>query len=196
MSNLEALSQLLNNTRGTIAGRPGSQSEVSALEWSIFRCWGGNYSKLPTAVHPGNGLRSFSISFYKSNKISRDPSDITQWKTILFQSVTFSGPHGRCSSRQVPLGLLFLVRGSLGHLRIWFWNWPNGSILHWVNFHSKLLNKYKCGLRKDKKQYLMEVNSLKKVHGESVTEFTTHFCKFYHQIPEVVNPSEPTAMIA
>jgi len=52
------------------------------------------------------------------------------------------------------------------------------------------------GVKVDTKYYMIEFNTFKMNNGEIVIEFINILCKLYYRIPNIVNPSNPGAMVA
>ena len=80
-----------------------------------------------------------------------------------------------------------------GEARKWFKTLPAASIGDITALDDAFLKYW--GDRKDYLHYITEFGNIKRKMGESVSDFTKRFTKMYEKIPEVVKPSETSAMI-
>jgi hypothetical protein len=81
-----------------------------------------------------------------------------------------------------------------GEVRKWFRGLAPGSIAGIEALDSAFLRKW--GDRKDFMYYMIEFGSLKKMEGESVSDFSKIFNKMYNKIPAEIKPSEASAQIS
>jgi hypothetical protein len=81
-----------------------------------------------------------------------------------------------------------------GEVRKWFRGLAPGSIAGIEALDSAFLRQW--GDRKDFMYYMTEFGSLKKMEGESVSDFSKRFNKMYNKIPAEINPSEASAKIS
>jgi hypothetical protein len=81
-----------------------------------------------------------------------------------------------------------------GEVRKWFRGLAPGSIAWIEALDSVFLRQW--GDRKDFMYYMTEFGSLKKMEGESVSDFSKRFNKMYNKIPAEINPSEASAKIS
>jgi hypothetical protein len=78
-----------------------------------------------------------------------------------------------------------------GEVRKWSRGLAPGSIVGIEVLDSSFLRQW--GDRKDFIYYMTEFGSLKKIEGESVSDFSKRFNKMYNKIPAKINPSEASA---
>jgi hypothetical protein len=81
-----------------------------------------------------------------------------------------------------------------GKVRKWFRGLAPGSIARIEALDNVFLRQW--GDRKDFMYYMTEFGSLKKMEGESVSDFSKRFNKMYNKIPAEVKPSEASAQIS
>jgi hypothetical protein len=81
-----------------------------------------------------------------------------------------------------------------GEVRKWFRGLAPGSIAGIEALDSVFLRQW--GDRKDFMYYMTEFGSLKKMDGESVSDFSKRFNKMYNKIPAEIKPSEASAQIS
>jgi hypothetical protein len=81
-----------------------------------------------------------------------------------------------------------------GEVRRWFRGLPPGSIAGIEALDSVFLRKWRD--RKDFMYYMTKFGSLKKLEGESVSDFSKIFNKMYNKIPAEIKPSEASAQIS
>jgi hypothetical protein len=81
-----------------------------------------------------------------------------------------------------------------GEVRKWFRGLAPGSIVGIEALDSAFLRQW--GDRKDFMYYMTEFGSLKKMEGESVSDFSKKFNKMYNKIPAEIKPSEASAKIS
>jgi hypothetical protein len=81
-----------------------------------------------------------------------------------------------------------------GEVRKWFRELAPGSIAGIEALDSAFLRQW--GDRKDFMYYMTEFGSLKKMDGESVSDFSKRFNKMYNKIPAEIKPSEASAKIS
>jgi ribonuclease HI len=81
-----------------------------------------------------------------------------------------------------------------GEVRKWFRGLAPGSIAGIEALDNVFLRQW--GDRKDFMYYMTEFGSLKKMEGESVSDFSKRFNKMYNKIPAEINPSEASAQIS
>jgi ribonuclease HI len=81
-----------------------------------------------------------------------------------------------------------------GEVRKWFRGLAPGSIAGIEALDSAFLRQW--GDRKDFMYYMTEFGSLKKMEGESVSDFSKRFNKMYNKIPAEIKPSEASAQIS
>jgi hypothetical protein len=81
-----------------------------------------------------------------------------------------------------------------GEVRKWFRGLAPGSIAGIEALDSAFLRQW--GDRKDFMYYMTEFGSLKKMDGESVSDFSKRFNKMYNKIPAEIKPSEASAKIS
>jgi hypothetical protein len=81
-----------------------------------------------------------------------------------------------------------------GEVRKWFRGLAPGSIAGIEAMDNAFLRQW--GDRKDFVYYMTEFGSLKKVEGESVSDFSKRFNKMYNKIPAEIKPSEASAKIS
>jgi hypothetical protein len=81
-----------------------------------------------------------------------------------------------------------------GEVRKWFRGLAPGSIAGIEALDSVFLRQW--GDRKDFMYYMTEFGSLKKMEGESVSDFSKRFNKMYNKIPAEIKPSEASAQIS
>jgi hypothetical protein len=81
-----------------------------------------------------------------------------------------------------------------GEVRKWFRGLAPGSIAGIEALDSAFLRQW--GDRKDFMYYMTEFGSLKKMEGESVSDFSKRFNKMYNKIPVEIKPSEASAKIS
>jgi hypothetical protein len=81
-----------------------------------------------------------------------------------------------------------------GEVRKWFRGLALGSIAGIEALDSAFLRQW--GDRKDFMYYMTEFGSLKKMDGESVSDFSKRFNKMYNKIPAEIKPSEASAKIS
>jgi uncharacterized small protein (DUF1192 family) len=81
-----------------------------------------------------------------------------------------------------------------GEVRKWFRGLAPGSIAGIEALDTVFLRQW--GDRKDYIYYMTEFGSLKKIKGESVSDFSKRFNKMYNKIPAEVKPSEASAQIS
>jgi hypothetical protein len=81
-----------------------------------------------------------------------------------------------------------------GEVRKWFRGLAPGSIAGIEALDSAFLRQW--GDRKDFMYYMTEFGSLKKMEGESVSDFSKRFNKMYNKIPAEIKPSEASAKIS
>jgi uncharacterized small protein (DUF1192 family) len=81
-----------------------------------------------------------------------------------------------------------------GEVRKWFRGLAPGSIAGIEALDTVFLRQW--GDRKDYIYYMTEFGSLKKMEGESVSDFSKRFNKMYNKIPAEVKPSEASAQIS
>jgi hypothetical protein len=81
-----------------------------------------------------------------------------------------------------------------GEVRKWFRGLAPGSIAGIEALDIVFLRQW--GDRKDYIYYMTEFGSLKKMEGESVSDFSKRFNKMYNKIPTEVKPSEASAQIS
>ena len=74
-----------------------------------------------------------------------------------------------------------------GEVRKWFRGLAPGSIAGIEALDSAFLRQW--GNRKDFMYYMTEFGSLKKMEGESVSDFSKRFNKMYNKIPAEIKPS-------
>jgi hypothetical protein len=79
-------------------------------------------------------------------------------------------------------------------VRKWFRGLAPGSIAGIEALDSAFLRQW--GDRKDFMYYMTEFGSLKKMEGESVSDFSKIFNKMYNKIPAEIKPSEASAKIS
>jgi hypothetical protein len=79
-------------------------------------------------------------------------------------------------------------------VRKWFRGLAPGSIAGIEALDNAFLRQW--GDRKDFMYYMTEFGSLKKMEGESVSDFSKRFNKMYNKIPAEINPSEASAKIS
>jgi hypothetical protein len=80
-----------------------------------------------------------------------------------------------------------------GKVRKWFRGLALGSIAGIEALDSAFLRQW--GDRKDFMYYMTEFRSLKKMDGDSVSNFSKRFNKMYNKIPADIKPSEASAKI-
>jgi uncharacterized small protein (DUF1192 family) len=81
-----------------------------------------------------------------------------------------------------------------GEVRKWFRGLAPGSIAGIEALDNVFLRQW--GDRKDYMYYMTEFGSLKKMEGESVSDFSKRFNKMYNKIPAEIKPSEASAQIS
>ena len=81
-----------------------------------------------------------------------------------------------------------------GEVRKWFIGLPPGSIVGIESLDSVFLRQW--GDRKDFMYYMTVFGSLKKMDGESVSDFSKRFNKMYNNIPSEIKASEASAQIS
>jgi uncharacterized small protein (DUF1192 family) len=81
-----------------------------------------------------------------------------------------------------------------GEVRKWFRGLAPGSIAGIEALDSVFLRQW--GDRKDYMYYMTEFGALKKMEGESVSDFSKRFNKMYNKIPAEIKPSEASAQIS
>jgi hypothetical protein len=81
-----------------------------------------------------------------------------------------------------------------GEVRKWFRGLAPGSITGIEALDNVFLRQW--GDRKDYMYYMTEFGSLKKMEGESVSNFSKRFNKMYNKIPAEIKPSEAFAQIS
>jgi hypothetical protein len=81
-----------------------------------------------------------------------------------------------------------------GEVRKWFRGLAPGSIAGIEALDSAFLRQW--GDRKDFMYYMTEFGSLKKLEGDSVSDFSKIFNKMYNKIPAEIKPSEASAQIS
>jgi ribonuclease HI len=81
-----------------------------------------------------------------------------------------------------------------GEVRKWFRGLAPGSMAGIEALDSAFLRQW--GDRKDFMYYMTEFGSLKKMEGESVSDFSKRFNKMYNKIPAEIKPSEASAKIS
>jgi hypothetical protein len=81
-----------------------------------------------------------------------------------------------------------------GEVRKWFRGFPPGSIAGIEALDSAFLRQW--GDRKDFMYYMTDFGSLKKMEGESISDFSKRFNKMYNKIPAEIKPSEASAQIS
>jgi len=81
-----------------------------------------------------------------------------------------------------------------GEVRKWFRGLAPGSIVGIEALDSDFLRQW--GDRKDFMYYMTEFGSLKKMEGESVSDFSKRFNKMYNKIPAEIKLSESSAQIS
>jgi hypothetical protein len=86
------------------------------------------------------------------------------------------------------------VQSPDGEVRKWFRGLTPGSIAGIEALDSVFLRQW--GDRKDFMYYMTEFGSLKKMEGESVSDFSKRFNKMYNKIPAEIKPSETSAQIS
>jgi hypothetical protein len=79
-------------------------------------------------------------------------------------------------------------------VRKWFRGLAPGSITRIEALDNAFLRQW--GDKKDFMYYMTEFNSLKKMEGDSVSEFSKRFNKMYNKIPDEIKPSEASAKIS
>jgi hypothetical protein len=79
-------------------------------------------------------------------------------------------------------------------VRKWFRGLAPGSIAGIEALDSAFLRQW--GDRKDFMYYMIEFGSLKKMEGESVSDFSKRFNRMYNKIPAEIKPSEASAKIS
>jgi hypothetical protein len=80
-----------------------------------------------------------------------------------------------------------------GEVRKWFRGLAPGSIAGIEALDSAFLRQW--GDRKDVMYYMTKFKSLKKMEGDSVSDFSKRFNKMYNKIPAEIKPSEASAKI-
>jgi hypothetical protein len=81
-----------------------------------------------------------------------------------------------------------------GEVRKWFRGLALGSIFGIEALDNVFLRQW--GDRKDFMYYMIEFGSLKKMEGESVSDFSKRFNEMYSRIPAEIKPSEASAQIS
>jgi hypothetical protein len=81
-----------------------------------------------------------------------------------------------------------------GEVRKWFRGLAPGSIAGIEALDSVFLRQW--GDRKDYMYYMTDFGALKKMEGESVSDFSKRFNKMYNKIPAEIKPSEASAQIS
>jgi hypothetical protein len=81
-----------------------------------------------------------------------------------------------------------------GKVRKWFRGLAPGSIVGIEALDSSFLRQW--GDRNDFMYYMTEFGSLKKMDGESISDFSKRFNKMYNKIPAEIKPSEASAKIS
>jgi ribonuclease HI len=81
-----------------------------------------------------------------------------------------------------------------GEVRKWFRGLAPGSIAGIEALDNAFLRQW--GDRKDFMYYMTEFGSLKKMEGESISDFSKRFNKMYNKIPAKIKPSEASAKIS
>jgi hypothetical protein len=81
-----------------------------------------------------------------------------------------------------------------GEVRKWFRGLAPGSVAGIEALDSVFLRQW--GDRKDFMYYMTEFGSLKKMEGESVSDFSKSFNKMYNKIPAEIKPSEASTKIS
>jgi hypothetical protein len=81
-----------------------------------------------------------------------------------------------------------------GEVRKWFRGLAPGSIAGIEALDNVFLRQW--GDRKDFMYYMTEFGSLRKMEGESVSDFSKRFNKMYNKIPAEIKPSEASAQIS
>jgi uncharacterized small protein (DUF1192 family) len=81
-----------------------------------------------------------------------------------------------------------------GEVRKWFRGLAPGSIAGIEALDSVFLRQW--GDKKDYMYYMTEFGALKKMEGESVSDFSKRFNKMYNKIPAEIKPSEASAQIS
>jgi hypothetical protein len=81
-----------------------------------------------------------------------------------------------------------------GEVRKWFRGLAPGSIAGIEALDSIFLRQW--GDRKDFMYYMTKFGSLKKMEGESASDFSKRFNKMYNKIPAEIKPSEASAQIS
>jgi hypothetical protein len=81
-----------------------------------------------------------------------------------------------------------------GEVRKWFRGLASKSVAEIKALDSAFLRQW--GGRKDFMYYMTEFRSLKKMEGESISDFSKIFNKMYNKIPTKIKPSEASAKIS
>jgi uncharacterized small protein (DUF1192 family) len=81
-----------------------------------------------------------------------------------------------------------------GEVRKWFRGLAPGSIAGIEALDNVFLRQW--GDKKDYMYYMTEFGALKKMEGESVSDFSKRFNKMYNKIPAEIKPSEASAQIS
>jgi hypothetical protein len=81
-----------------------------------------------------------------------------------------------------------------GEVRKWFRGLSPGSIAGIEALDNAFLRQW--GDKKDFMYYMIEFGSLKKMEGESVSNFSKRFNKMYNKIPDEIKPSEASAKMS
>jgi hypothetical protein len=81
-----------------------------------------------------------------------------------------------------------------GEVRKWFRGLAPGSIAGIEALDNAFLRQW--GDKKDFMYYMTEFGSLKKMEGESVSDFSKRFNKMYNKIPDEIKPSEASAKMS
>jgi hypothetical protein len=81
-----------------------------------------------------------------------------------------------------------------GEVRKWFRGLALGSIVGIEALDNAFLRKWLD--KKDFMYYMTDFGSLKKMEGESVSDFSKRFNKMYNKIPDEIKPSEASAKMS
>jgi hypothetical protein len=88
----------------------------------------------------------------------------------------------------------FFIQSLDGEVRKWFRGLAPGSIAGIEALDSAFPRQW--GDKKDFMYYMTKFGSLKKMEGESVSDFSKRFNKMYNKIPTEIKPSEASAKIS
>jgi hypothetical protein len=138
--------------------------------------------------HPMNPLPARDYLKYMP-KFTREGDIISEEHLVAFYSYA-----NNLNIENEDVWMRVFVQSLDGEVRKWFRGLALGSIAGIEALDSAFLRQW--GDRKDFMYYMTEFGSLKKMEGESISDFSKRFNKMYNKIPAEIKPSEASAKIS